>query len=473
MMNDVLERSALEQAALLRAGAISSVELVRLYLERIARLDRHLASFVTVLDRAALADARKKDAERIRARTPDALPPFYGVPIGIKDLNFVRGARTRFGSRGFSIWSPVDDRTAARLRRAGFVILGKLSTSELGALPVTEPDIHPPTRNPWRLDTTPGGSSGGSGAAVAAGLVPIAHGSDGAGSIRIPAAFCHLVGLKPSRGRLPNAYGLPDKQILYTCGPLARTVEDAAAMLDVMAGITVGRPHWAPPPERPFAELARRAPGRLRVRLIVDNPLTPTNPEIAQATVRAARTLESLGHIVEEATLPSLPVEDFLPIWQRLIADIPLVDWTKVQPVTRWLADAGKRVARREAARRAAALAAMTSGIFGEADVLVSPTVPIPAPTIGMNSGRSPEEIFHAVAPIGAFTAAFNLTGQPAVSMPMGLTSDGRPIGVQLGGRPFAEATVLQVARQLEEAHPFRDLHPSLWRADDASHRAA
>jgi len=473
MMNDVLERSALEQAALLRAGAISSVELVQLYLERIARLDGTLASFVTVLDGAALADAKRKDTERIRARTPDALPPFHGVPIGIKDLNFVRGARTRLGSRGFSLWTPVDDRTTARLRRAGFVILGKLSTSELGALPVTEPDLHPPTRNPWRLDTTSGGSSGGSGAAVAAGLLPIAQGSDGAGSIRIPSAFCHLVGLKPSRGRLPNAYGLPDKRILYTCGPLARTVDDAAAMLDVMAGITVDRPHWAPPPSEPFARLALRAPGRLRVRLIVDNPLQATHPEIAAATVRAARTLEALGHVVEEASLPSLPVEDFLPIWQRLVADIPLVDWTKVQPVTRWLADAGKRVPRREAARRVAELAALTSQIFGDADVLVTPTVPVPAPTIGMNSGRSPEEIFHAVAPIGAFTAAFNLTGQPAASLPMGLTSDGRPIGVQIGGRAFAEATVLQVARQLEEAHPSRHLHPPLWSGDAPTTRAA
>jgi amidase len=470
-MNDLVERSAVEQAALVRAGAISSAELVELYLERIARLDRKLASFVAVLDRSAIATARKKDEERRRSR--ERLPPFHGVPIGIKDLNFVRGARTRLGSRGFSLWSPVDDRTTARLRRAGFVIVGKLATSELGALPITEPDIHPPTRNPWRLDTTPGGSSGGSGAAVAAGLIPIAHGSDGAGSIRIPASFCHLVGLKPARGRVPNAYGLPDKNILYTCGPIARTVEDAAVMLDVMAGITVDRPHWAPRPERPFAELMRREPGRLRVKLIVENPLAPTHPEIAAATVRAAKTLESLGHVVEEGALPALPVEEFLPLWQRLVAGIPLVDWRKVQPVTRWLAEAGKRVPRRLAAARAAELAALSTSVFGDADVILSPTVSMTAPSIGMLCGRSPEEIFFSVAPIGAFTAAFNLTGQPAASMPMGLTSDGLPIGVQIGGKPFAEATVLQVMHQLEAAHPSRHLHPPppLW--TDAIARAA
>ena len=155
----------------------------------------------------------------------------------------------------------MDDHTTAALRRGGFVILGKLATSELGAMPVTEPDIHPPTRNPWNLWHTPGGSSGGSGAAVAGGLLPIAQGSDGAGSIRIPSAFCHLYGIKPSRGRVPNAFGKPDRDILYTCGPIARSVEDAAAMLDVLAGLDGGRPHWAPPPPRPYrALLAEQAP---------------------------------------------------------------------------------------------------------------------------------------------------------------------------------------------------------------------
>src|SRR5262245_6600856 len=243
---------------MIRRRALSSEELTRLYLERIERHDPRLNSFVSVFRRRALADARDKDHE-VRAGGP--LPAFHGVPIGIKDLYVVRFSWTRMGSLGtIPIFSPLDDRSTASLRRGGFVILGKLATAEVGAMPVTEPDTHPPTRNPWNPWHTSGGSSGGSGAAVAARLLPVAHGSDGAGSIRIPSAFCHLYGLKPSRGRLPNAFGRPDRDVLYTCGPLTRSVEDAAAMLDVMAGIDVGRPHWAPPPPRPYRALSAAPP---------------------------------------------------------------------------------------------------------------------------------------------------------------------------------------------------------------------
>ena len=232
---------ALVLAKLVREGAISSEELVRHHLARIEAMNPSLSAFVTVFDDAVKV-ARRKDRERLRHC--DSLPPFHGVPIGIKDLNAVRFTRTRFGSRGMpAIVLPFDDANVRPLRRAGFVILGKLSTSELGAMPVTEPDIHPPTRNPWSPTHTAGGSSGGSGAAVAAGMLPIAQGSDGAGSIRIPSSFCGLYGLKPSRGRVVNQFRFPDRRILYTSGPMARTVTDAAALLDVMAGIDTGRQH--------------------------------------------------------------------------------------------------------------------------------------------------------------------------------------------------------------------------------------
>ena len=195
---------ALVLAKLVREGAISSEELVRHHLARIEAKNPSLSAFVTVFDDAVKV-ARRKDRERLRHR--DALPPFHGVPIGIKDLNAVRFTRTHFGSRGMpAIVLPFDDANVRPLRRAGFVILGKLSTSELGAMPVTEPDIHPPTRNPWSPTHTAGGSSGGSAAAVAAGMLPIAQGSDGAGSIRIPSSFCGLYGLKPSRGRIVNQF---------------------------------------------------------------------------------------------------------------------------------------------------------------------------------------------------------------------------------------------------------------------------
>src|SRR5688572_22670318 len=218
--------SAIELAKRIRAREVSSEELVRASLDRIERYDRDGSVFVQVLADRAIREAKKKDEALARGER-SALPPFFGVPTAIKDLNFVRGAFTRFGSRAFRwVWSPVDDRTTTRVRGGGFVIVGKLATSELGALPITEPAIHPPTRNPWNRDHTSGGSSGGTGAALAARLVPVAQGSDGAGSIRIPSSFCHLFGLKPSRGRLERPYGPPDAKSLSTCGPMGHSVDD-------------------------------------------------------------------------------------------------------------------------------------------------------------------------------------------------------------------------------------------------------
>jgi amidase len=320
-MNDVLQKSALAQAHLIREGELSSEELVRVYLDRIERLNPQLNAFTDVFRRRALLAARLKDVARGRRRGHAPAPPFDGVPIGIKDLNVVRGAPTRWGSRAVPhLILPFDDFNVAQLRRGGFVILGKLSTSELGAMPVTEPDIHPPTRNPWDLSRSAGGSSGGSGAAVAAGMLPIAHGSDGAGSIRIPAAFCHLFGFKPSRGRVRHMFGMKDRHVLYTGGPLARTVADAAAMLDVMAGLVDGKPHWAPPPPRPFSQLIDAPPRRMVVRYATRAPLGTTHPEIAATVERAARELAELGHDVAEATLPEGSLDEFLPLWQQLVA---------------------------------------------------------------------------------------------------------------------------------------------------------
>src|SRR5690349_8286044 len=225
-VDDLVMASALELARRVRARELSAEELARAYLARIERIDPQVSAFTHVLARAAIADARRKDAALARGRAPDPLPPFWGVPVAVKDLNFVRGSFTRLGSRAFRLfYSPFDDKVVQQLRLGGFVILGKVSTAELGALPVTEPDIHPPTRNPWDLGVTPGGSSGGSAAAVAAGLVPIAQGSDGAGSIRIPSALCHLYGIKPSRGRVVDPYGRPDADQIATCGPIARSVD--------------------------------------------------------------------------------------------------------------------------------------------------------------------------------------------------------------------------------------------------------
>src|SRR5882672_5042651 len=326
----LLDLSALQQAALIRERKLSSEELVRLYLARIDALNPKLHAFVRVHRRRALAQARRKDAELRRGR--DSLPPFHGVPTAMKDLNFVRGSVARFGSRAVWIPSPVDCHSTASMRLGGFVILGKTATSELGAMPVTEPDIHPPTRNPWDLERTSGGSSGGAGAAVAGGLLPIAHGSDGAGSVRIPASLGQLYGFKATRGRVANAYGLRDPDILYSCGPLARTVEDAAAMLDVLARTDE------------FRRALDAQPRRLRIGVLTHSNLAPTHPEIAEAVRGVAKLLESMGHSVDELRAPEGSVEEFLPVYQRQIRMAPVMLPWRLQPVPRWLREAGKHV---------------------------------------------------------------------------------------------------------------------------------
>jgi amidase len=456
---EVLGKSALEQARLLRTGEVSCLELVETYLDRIERLDPKLCSFVSVFGRSARLDARARD-RRLRAarRGSDPLPRLFGVPTGVKDLNLVRASFTRLGSAAIPpIWSPIDDRTARALRRAGLVFLGKLAASEAGAMPVTEPEIHGPTRNPWNLTRSSGGSSGGSGAALAAELIPIAQGSDGAGSIRIPSALCHLYGLKPSRGRVANAYGLPDRRILYTCGPMARTVADAAAMLDVLAGTDGGAlPHWAPAPGRPFAEECLLPPRRLRVRVCTASLLGPTDPEIAAAVERAARTVAALGHDVEEFRLPEIGLEEFLPIWQAQIAQLPFSTWRRAQPITRWLAAAGRGIRAEEIRALHLRLEEQLLRAFGEADLWLTPAVATTAPRVGAYRDLPPAEGFAQAARLGAFTAPFNVTGQPAASLPLGLSAEGLPFGLQIAGRLYAEVDVLQLSRQLEEALPWR-----------------
>ena len=455
-MNDqeLLGASATEQARLVREGQVSSEELVRMYLQRIYRLNPRLSAFVEIFPQWAFRAARKKDAER--RKSPGTLPAFHGIPMGIKDLNVARFMPTRFGSKGMiPILSPIDDLTVAPLRRAGFVMLGKLTTSELGAMPVTEPDNHAPTRNPWSLAHSAGGSSGGSGAAVAAGMLPVAQGSDGGGSIRIPSAFCHLVGLKPSRGRLRNQYGLPDKRVLYTSGALTRTVDDAAAMLDVMAEINDGTPHWAPAPSRPFRELARLAPRRMKIRYTTKSPLATTNPEVAAAVERAVRVLGDLGHEISEAKWPDGSLDEFLPLWEYLTSQMPLVRWDRVQPVTAWLGENGKKHRKQDMDALHAKLESRFRPVFEEVDLWVTPTVPHPAPQIGAFRDGRPEDDFRRAAEIGAFTAMFNVTGQPAISLPIGLTEAGLPMGMQIAGPMFGEATLLAVAKEFEEAMPW------------------
>lgn len=449
--DELLSATALEQAQLVRRRVVSSEELVRLYLERSERLDPLLDAYVARFPRRALRAARDKD-RAVRAGEP--LPPLHGVPLGIKDLNLVRFSVTHAGTRTLpGLLSPVDDRTTASLRRAGLVIVGKLATSEFGAMPVTEPDGRPPTRNPWDRTRTSGGSSGGSGAAVAAGLVPIAHGSDGAGSIRIPSSFCHVYGFKPSRGLVRNAFGYSDTDILYTDGPLARDVLDAAAMVDALC-----RRAWRPlRPAATFLEATRRPPRRLRIGLTTTSALTPTAPEIEDAVRSAAVTIASLGHEVEELPFPEATLAQFLPLWQRQVAVCPAPTFSRAQPVTRWLGEAGRRLTAQQVQARQRALTALVLDRFAGFDIWMTPTVGIPPPLVGaFGNDRPPAEAFADAARLGAFTAPFNVTGQPAASLPIGIDAQGLPMGLQLAGPRGADHLVLALSRQIEEALPWR-----------------
>jgi amidase len=463
-MTELTFLPALELARRMRAGRLDSQDLVLSCLERIEEKNPALTAFVDVLRDRALAEARACDA---RLRRPGGnvgdLPPFFGVPIGIKDLNLARGSFARFGSRAFErLFTPFDDAVVRRLRAGGFVVLGKTATSELGSLPVTEPDIHAPTRNPWDLDVTPGGSSGGAGAALASGMVPITQGSDAGGSIRIPASFCNLFGIKPSRGRVENPFGMEDRTLIWSCGPITRTVDDAAAMLDVLAGVTVGHPHWAPLPGRPFSELARETPPRLRIRVAIHSNHVETDSEVASAVAGVARILERMGHHVEEGRLelPDGVIEEFLPVWQSTAASAPVCDWSLTQPVTRWLGEQGIKVDPELVARTTERLAKVVLAQFGDFDVWITPTVAVPPPRIGAWRGLAPPEVFDQASKLGVFTAPFNISGQPAASVPAGLSRAGHPIGVQIVGRPLADGLVLAVARQIESAMPWADARP-------------
>lgn len=441
-MDDLQPLTALELAARLRDG-LSAEAACAYYLGRIARENGELQAFVSVFGERALATARKKDTLRARG---GPLPPFHGVPIGVKDLNMARGSFARMGSRAWRyLWTPFDDLTVAALRRAGFVLLGKLATSELALMPVVETDLHPPTRNPWRRSHSSGGSSGGSASAVAGGLLPIAQGSDGGGSIRIPSGFCHLFGFKPSRGRVPNPHLSVDRLAASAIGPLARSVDDAAALLDALSGRD---------PEAPgsFLVASRPPPRRLRIAMVVDAPLGETHPEAAAATRAAADRLRALGHTIEERGPVAITLDEFLPVYGRMAADAPVLLESKLQPVTRFLRALGRRHTRESIRQRFDDLAARVRAWMGDADAMLTPTSPVLAPRVEEFRDLPPEEAFRAAAPIGAFTAAWNVAGHPAASLPLAFSQSGLPIGVQLVGRMGEDELVLALARTLETA---------------------
>jgi amidase len=449
-LNEILTWSALKQAAAIRRGEVSSEELTRMYLERIDRLNPSITAFVTVTPKRALRAAKKADKLR-SARSTRTLPLFHGVPTGIKDLVPTRGIRTTLGSRSYRYFiSPFDGEVAKRIYAGGFVSLGKLATSELGVLPVTEPDTHSPTRNPWSLGHTPGGSSGGSGAAVAAGLLPIAHGSDGGGSVRIPSAFSHLFGFKPSLSLLGNLHGQMNDLGLSVMGPLGRYVDDCAGMLDVMAGCTSPELY----PDSCLAK-ANEPVKPLRVHMVTRSPVAVVDPENESVTRATGDLLRALGHEVIEVEPLAGSVEEFLPIWQRIMSGVPVIFERPLQPVTRWLREAGRSVSFEQALEARDQLCARIDTLFEGADLMLSPTVPGPPPEIGAFDQSNPAQAFADAAQVGAFTASFNLSRGAAASLPLAVSKSGLPIGVQLGARPGDDHRLLAVCRQVEEAQPW------------------
>jgi amidase len=445
---EAVRRPALEQAELVRRGEISSEELVGAHLDLIAALQPQLAAFVQVLDARARRHARASDRRR-RARG-HAARAFDGVPSAIKDADPLRGAFMRVGSRAYRYaWTPFDGPATRRLRRAGLVFCGKTSTSELTLMPVVEPDIHPPTRNPWNLDHSAGGSSGGAAAAVAAGMLPVAHASDGAGSIRIPAAFCHLFGFKASRALLPNFYARFDPLGLSATGAVTHTVDDSTAVLDALRGDVA---HPATPGSL-LAEVRRAPPAGLRVKLCLESPLAEVDPEIAAAVTGVAKLLEGLGHRVDTTAALAAEVEEFMPIFQRLAAGAPVLREASLQPITRWLRVPGRRVSPAQAREVQERLSRRVLDWFGDADLALLPAVAVLAPRVYAWRDLPPEEGFARAAKLGAFTAAFNVSGQPAASLPVGVSAaSGLPYAAQLVARPGADLLLLQTCRQLESA---------------------
>lgn len=462
---DLAFTPALEQARLIRSREVSPLELVELYLERIERLNPSLGSYFTVMAEAAIATA-KDQTERLLQTDPGELPPFFGIPISIKDLTPVAGECCSYGlSVAKNRIAAEDAGVVTRLRQAGFVLLGKTATSEIGSTPFTEPRGFPPARNPWNLDYTPGGSSGGAAASVAAGLAAIAHGTDGGGSIRGPAFCCGLVGLKPSRGRVSLAPVGDRMNGLSTDGPIARTVADAAALLDVMAGYTVGDPYWLPDPEPSFLAATERSPGRLRIGYTTDfSPVGAADAACTQAVMDTAKRLEGLGHMVEplQINLNQL-VEPLIAVWQTGV-DVG-VPWFVMGKLNRWLYWRSRRRSAGQyltavnqmqiAARQiVATLLPYDAALF---PVFLHPTIRV-GEWASLPAHKMFQKIVHWVAP----SPILNATGQPGIALPTGFTANGLPLGVQLVGRPADEVTIIALAAQLEQDQPWIQHRPAI-----------
>ena len=473
-MSDLLFRPITELAELVRSGEVTSRELVEESLARIDEVDGEINAFTFTDPDGALAaaDAVSSGDER----------PFAGVPIAIKDLGVaVAGWPLTNCSDLFQDFAPdYDSFVARRLREAGFVFVGRTASPEFGIVPTTEPRRFGPTRNPWDTGRSTGGSSGGSGAAVASGMVPVAHASDGGGSIRIPASCCGLVGLKASRGRISRGPEMGDS-FLATDGTLTRTVADTAATLDILAGYETGDATWAPPPSAPFAEAVGRDPGKLRIGFTTSPPLgAEPHPESVRGADEAAKLLESLGHEIVPIDY-SWPadeiVETFVDLWAGLVS--MTVAWgaslgyelneEKVEPLSWDLFQRGLQLPSTKylgSLTRLQQISRELVGWWSDIDALLTPGLgqrPIPIGTIDTQKQDDP---FSALIPDSSdftpYTAVWNVSGQPAISLPLFQGDDGLPTSIQLVGAPIGEELLLSLSSQIEAERPWADRRPDL-----------
>ncbi|ATB47209.1 amidase [Corallococcus macrosporus] len=471
-LDDYSRCDAVGLAELVRRKEVSPEALLRVAVEAIHRVNPELNAVIDTRD----AQAR----EALEQGLPDG--PFRGVPFLIKDIGVhAAGVPSDFGSRlTQGTVFPHDSALMARYRRAGLVLLGRTNTPEFGNNASTEPRLHGPTRNPWDVGRSPGGSSGGSAAAVAAGIVPVAHGNDGGGSLRIPASLCGVFGLKPTRGR--NSLGPDAADIICGMGiehVLSRSVRDSAAALDATQGPEAGDPYFAPPPRRPYLEEVSRAPGRLRIALMTASPMGgAVSPECIEAARRAARLCEELGHDVTEDALPHdglLLHEAITTAWSATMASLVAMashlSGREAEPdsleATTWaVVRHGQTLTATELMRALGVFNLVSRQVgrfFQQYDVLLSPTVaapPFPLGLLDANAPRTAREWYDHAFGHCPFTAVFNVTGQPAMSVPLHWSEEGLPIGVQFAGRYADEATLFRLAGQLEQARPWAQRRP-------------
>ena len=460
--------TASDLAAALRRREISSSELLDACLAAVDERNPALNAMALRNDEQARAAAA--DADRRLATGEQA--PFLGVPMPIKDLTPVAGWPVTYGSNGAPEGpSEESEMVIDAFVRAGFVLCGRTTTPAFGVITATETTRYGITRNPWDTERTPGGSSGGAGAAVASGMFPIAHANDGGGSIRIPASYCGLVGLKPSRGRVPRLSQSWLGAVVE--GVVARSVQDAATVLEVTSGPDPCSWYNAPAPARPFSAELDAEPPTLRIGLMASAPLgIPTDPACMEAAQGAAELLEGLGHAVEPvevATISEEMVPPFVALTQAGLADYDGVDWSKVEPHVAHARAAADETSAYDYALAAKGLERLSRREVvrwgRDFDVLLTPTSAILPPIAGSvmeAQHAAPDQPVPEVVASVSFTAFGNVAGLPAISLPVHVTDGNLPVGVQLTGGPWQEALLISLAAAIERAAPWSDRRPAL-----------